>query len=256
MVVAMVVMALGVESFGKTKGVGRDMETDSVAMVPANRKPIDPWCDSLEKAKESRVPLREEIGSLVDEGRAMKAACVLRYGSARKRCDSTLATLRASLKPLMDRSRMIDSQIEELKDRCPDYGIEHRELPLFWEIIEKRCGSADIDPIGCEDALFQVADFNWEFGRQTAGSALVAGRSNGTERCRYDFEDHLRYLVLSPVTLSRREIVLYRAAWIADACGKTGEAAMLRQVFRQQYPNSQYLDSLGKERTPIGSKKR
>jgi tetratricopeptide (TPR) repeat protein len=226
----------------------------------AQNKAKHPDCLALEKAQAQKSQLQEQINKLNEQGRSKKDECAALAGAKQDRCFDELKPLRAQIAAIQAKGKPIQDDIDKYKALCPETQKEILQtLDLYEKVAKEACvAGAKGDPKRCEDALFNIADINYQFdqrnnlaSREKYERDWAAWKENDKRGMEpkpavvtyaKGLNAHLRYLKdLQPAVATRRDVILYRTAFIYDLMGRSTDAFPLLMEISKNYPASRQI---------------
>ena len=223
----------------------------TAAMGQANH----PDCIAQKKAEAEKGKLMEEVSKINERGREKKEDC---QKSNSPSCQQELAGLRNQINVLNAKMKPFQDDIDKFKALCPEsIGKTKEVLGLYEKVAKEACitGKGG-DPKRCEDALFNVAEINYQadqrdnlanrerYEREWAKWKANEKRTPEPKPVQASFARglaaHQRYLKDLPGA-SRRDVVLYRTAFIYDLMGRSPDAFPLLMEISRSFPNSRQL---------------
>lgn len=211
-------------------------------------------CDAYKKAQKQVTDLMAEQEKLSSEGKAKAAKCNGDQG-----CLKGLDPLRAQVKTIGQKMSDAREEMQKLGSLCEDVAKEDENtLKLFEKVAADNC-----KPTGnmtrCEDAEFQMADLGYRAdtranlgGREKYERAYEAWKENdkrGKEplmpKASFDksFATHKRYLK-DNLKGNRRDLVLYRLAFIYDMQGGSEDAFPLWMEIVRNHATSRHVPAV------------
>ena len=219
----------------------------------------DPNCVSKDSVKALKGILVQQVTKVNDLGKAIKAECGPMEEPQRTRCLEQLKPLRLKVAAMNQEIASLNEGIQRFMGSCPEPGFcggDVRTRELYQIVAKEHCHTPKGDPKRCEDALFNRAEIDYardnraNFGaRESYGRAHQAwedGGKQGKEPTRpiasfaKGLEAHLRYLKEWPEG-GRRDIILYRTAFLYDTLGRPSDAFPLLMELSRKYPQSRQI---------------
>jgi tetratricopeptide (TPR) repeat protein len=218
----------------------------------------NPDCIALDKIQAQKGQLMEQANKLNEQGRAKKDECAALSGAKQDRCFEELKPLRAQVQALQTKMKPIQDDIDKYKALCPETAGEIlKTLELYEKVAKEACvAGAKGDPKRCEDALFNIADINYQFDQR---NNLAAREKYEREWAKWKENDkqgkeptqilpsyakglaaHQRYIKGMPQG-SRRDVILYRTAFIYDLMGRSTDAFPLLMEISTKFPTSRQI---------------
>ncbi|MEK7392102.1 MAG: tetratricopeptide repeat protein [Fibrobacterota bacterium] len=216
-----------------------------------------PDCVSQKKAEEAKGGLLEQVNKINEQGREKKAECLSMEGAKQQRCLDQLKPLREQVAALNAKIAPINDDIQKYKALCPTSSEETAKTRELYEKVAKdNCNNPKGDPKRCEDALFNIADIDYQIDqRNNLGSRekyereydkWKANDKRGKEPTQAlpsfakGLSGHQRYLKEIPEG-GRRDVILYRTAFIYDLMGRSTEAFPLLMEISRKFPQSRQI---------------
>jgi TolA-binding protein len=224
----------------------------------AQNKAKNPDCLALEKVQAQKGQLMDQANKLNEQGKSKKDECAALAGAKQDRCFEELKPLRAQVNALQAKIKPIQDDIDKFKALCPETQKEILQtLDLYEKVAKEACVAGPKgDAKRCEDAMFNIADINYQFDQRNN----LAGREK-YEREYDKWKDndkrgpepktiptsfakglaaHQRYLKELP-NGSRRDVILYRTAFIYDLMGRSPDAFPLLMEISTNFPQSRQI---------------
>lgn len=211
-------------------------------------------CAAYKKAQKQVTDLMADQEKLTNEGKARAAKCNGDQG-----CLKGLDPLRAQVKSLGQKMSDTRDEMQKFAANCEEVADEEaKTLKLFEKVATENCRPGG-NPTRCEDGEFQMADL----GYRADNRANMGGRDKyereyekwkendkkGKEpvmpKASFErsFATHKRYLKDNP-TGSRRDLVLYRLAFIYDLQGGAEDAFPLWMELVRNHPASRHVPAV------------
>jgi len=214
-------------------------------------------CVQLEKLRQTKSGMMSDMNDLVNEGKTKRAKCDGESNSDRKqKCVDGLQPLRDKVAALTAKMSPVTDDIQKYSALCDETAKGVEDMVKLYESVAKENCRATGDQKRCEDALFNLADISYTSDQ----------RENLANRERYErsydkWKDddkkgpepkavapsyskglaaHQRYLT-SLKAGTRRDIVLYRTAYILDMVGRSNEAFPVLMELSKNYPTSRHI---------------
>jgi len=229
----------------------------STVALAAPQAARHPDCITLDKIKVQRDQLGEQITKLNEQGKAKKADCETMAGAKKDRCMEELKPLRGQIAAITTKMGPINDDIQKYKALCPEAAADFEKTRILYEQVAKdNCNNPKGDPKRCEDGLFNIAEINYQLDQ----------RNNLASREKYERDydkwkendkrgkeptqalpsfakglaGHQRYLKEIPEG-GRRDVILYRTAFIYDLMGRSTEAFPLLMEISRKFPQSRQI---------------
>jgi tetratricopeptide (TPR) repeat protein len=231
----------------------------AISATLAAEKSRNPDCIALDQAQAQKGQLMEQANKLNDQGLAKKQQCEAMSGSSQDQCMSELKPLRAQVVTLQNKMKPIQDDIDKDKALCPETAGEVlKTLALYEQVAKEACiQGTKGDPKRCEDALFNIADINYQIDERNnlatrekyerQYDAWTENDKRGAEpkivqpSYARALAAHKRYLKDLPSDASRRDVILYRTAFIYDLLGQSTDAFPLLMEISTKFPNSRQI---------------
>lgn len=214
-------------------------------------------CVALDKVQADKSQLMEQVNKLNEQGKSRKADCESMSSPKREKCLEDLKPLRNQVNAVNAKIAPINDDIQKFKALCPETAGEIlKTLELYEKVAKDNCNNPKGDPKRCEDALFNIADNNYAIDQR---NNLASREKYEREYDRWKENDkrgaeprqalpsfakglaaHQRFLKEIPAG-GRRDIILYRTAFIYDLMGRSTEAFPLLMEISRKYPNSRQI---------------
>lgn len=227
------------------------------AATPAGPRNAD--CVAQDKAQQAKSQLMEQVNKINDQGKSKKEECASMEGAKQQRCMDELKPLRAQLAALNAKMGPINDDIQKFKALCPESIKESiQTLELYEKVAKDNCNNPKGDPKRCEDALFNIADINYQIDQR---NNLASREKYERDYDKWKENDkrgpeprqalpsfakglaaHQRFLKEIPEG-GRRDIILYRTAFIYDLMGRSTEAFPLLMEISRKYPSSRQISA-------------
>lgn len=213
-------------------------------------------CVALDKTQADKAKLMEQVNKLNEQGKSKKADCEKMTGAKKDRCMDELKPLRNQVAAIGAKISPLNDDIQKFKALCPETaGDIIKTLALYEQVAKDNCNPKG-DQKRCEDGLFNIADINYQMDQ----------RQNLANREKYEREyerwkendkrgkepsqslpsyakglaAHQRYLKEVPAG-GRRDVILYRTAFIYDLMGRSTEAFPLLMEISRNFPQSRQI---------------
>lgn len=213
-------------------------------------------CIQLEKLRGQKSGFTKEIAEISEEGKTKRAKCDGESGDKKQRCLDGLQPLRDKVAALNAKVAPINEEIQKYSALCSETAEDQKKTMALYESVSKDNCRAGGDEKRCEDALFNLADLAYSSDQ----------RENLANRERYEraydkWKDndksgkeptpvapsytkglaaHQRYLS-SIKAGTRRDVILYRTAFIMDMVGRSSEAFPILMELSRNYPASRHI---------------
>jgi uncharacterized protein (TIGR02145 family) len=226
----------------------------ALATSRAAEKSRNSNCVALDYAQGQKGQLVEQANKLNDQGLAKTAECAALAGAKQDRCFEDLNPLRAQMIALQAKIKPIQHDIDKDNALCPETAGEIlKTLDLYEKVAKEACGTGlRADPKRCEDALFNIADINYQIDQRNnlresyqqqwntlnGNNKLGAGGKDIRPSYINALAAHWRYLEEFP-NGSRRDVVLYRTAYISDLQGQDVYPFLME--ISKRFPNSKQI---------------
>ncbi len=231
------------------------LASSPVHAAPAKQRSAD--CLALDKAQADKGVLLEQVNKISEQGKSKKEACMSMEGAKQQRCLEDLKPLRAQVAALNAKIAPLNDDIQKFKALCDETKDEIPKLLALYESVAKEnCNNPKGDPKRCEDALFNIADNNYSLDQR---NNLAIREKSEREYTKWKENDkrgpepkqalpsyakglaaHLRFLKEIPQG-GRRDVILYRTAFIYDLMGRSPEAFPLLMEISRKYPTSRQI---------------
>lgn len=214
-------------------------------------------CVQLEKLRSQKGGFTSQIADISNEGKVKRAKCDAETSPDKKqRCLDALQPLRDKIAALNAKVQPINDDIQKYSALCNETAEDNKKTLALYESVAKDNCRAGGDQKRCEDALFNLADLSYTSDQ----------RENLANRERYEraydkWKDndkqgkepvavapsyskglaaHQRYLS-SMQGGTRRDVILYRTAFIMDMIGRSSEAFPVLMELSTKYPTSRHI---------------
>jgi TolA-binding protein len=214
-------------------------------------------CVQLEKLRATKSDMMKDLNEAVSEGKSRRAKCDGESNQAKKdRCIEALQPLRDKVAALNAKISPVNDDIQKFSALCNETAEDNKKTLALYESVAKDNCRAGGDQKRCEDALFNLADLSYTSDQ----------RENLANRERYEraydkwkendkqgkepvavppsyskgLAAHKRYLS-SLQGGARRDVILYRTAFIMDMVGKSSEAFPVLMELSTKYPTSRHI---------------
>ncbi|HOX51996.1 MAG TPA: tetratricopeptide repeat protein, partial [Fibrobacteria bacterium] len=218
-------------------------------------QPTHPDCIAQKKAETEKGKLMVELSKINQRGMEKKEECQKSNSAA---CQQELSAMRAQVNAINAKIKPFQDDIDKFKALCPE-SIKQSQvtLALYEKVAKEACVTGKGgDPKRCEDALFNIAEINYQADQrdnlanreryEREWSRWKANEKRGPEPKTVQasfargLAAHQRYLKDLPKG-SRRDVVLYRTAFIYDLMGRSTDAFPLLMEISRNFPNSRQL---------------
>ena len=214
-------------------------------------------CVQLEKLRAQKGEFTSQISDISNEGKTKRAKCDAESSpDKKKKCMDALQPLRDKIAALNAKVQPINDDIQKYSALCSETAEDNKKTLALYESVAKDNCRAGGDQKRCEDALFNLADLSYTSDQ----------RENLANRERYEraydkWKDndkqgkepvsvapsyskglaaHQRYLS-SLQGGGRRDVILYRTAFILDMIGRSSEAFPILMELSTKYPTSRHI---------------
>jgi len=228
-----------------------------LAQAGIAQKSKSPDCVQLEKLRASKSDLMSQLNDVLADGKARKVKCDAESNPDKKqKCLDALQPLRDKKSGLEAKISPINDDIQKYSALCDETAADNVKTIALYESVAKDNCRANGDQKRCEDALFNLADLSYTSDQ----------RENLANRERYEraydkWKDndkqgkepvatapsyskglaaHQRYLQ-GLQGGARRDVILYRTAFILDMVGRSSEAFPVLMELSTKYPNSRHI---------------
>lgn len=214
-------------------------------------------CEALELAKKDIRKFAYQAMNLNSEGLDKKQKCNSMEGEPQRQCLEQLQPLRDKIKEISGEMALVDDKIRKYESLCPDAFFHETENRKLYEYVAREACSSSGDAKRCEDALFNLAELNYEED-QRKNIAIREAYEREPLECEHErrrrpvlyapsfakgLAAHLKYLKRIP-SGARRDVILYRTAFIYDLMGRSPDAFPLLMEISRNYPNSRQLSAV------------
>ena len=214
-------------------------------------------CVQLEKLRATKSGMLTDLNEAIAEGKTKRAKCDAEANPSKKdRCIEGLQPLRDKVAALNAKISPVNDDIQKFSALCDETAADNKKTLALYESVGKDNCRAGGDQKRCEDALFNLADLSYTSDQ----------RENLANRERYEraydkWKDndkqgkepvavapsyskglaaHQRYLS-SLQGGARRDVILYRTAFILDMVGRSSEAFPVLMELSTKYSTSRHI---------------
>ncbi|MBK9575586.1 MAG: tetratricopeptide repeat protein [Fibrobacteres bacterium] len=235
-------------------GAGRRPSSPGKSLNPRKGKEA---CEALELAKKARSMLTDQVMDLNQEGVDKKQKCKSMEGEPQRQCLEQLQPLRDKIQEISGEMALVDDKIRKYESLCPGAIFRETENRKLYEYVAREACSSSGDAKRCEDALFNLAELNYEEDQRKNIAAWERYEREPLE-CEHGrrrqpvlyapsyakgLAANLKYLKRLP-SGARRDVILYRTAFIYDLMGRSPDAFPLLMEISRNYPNSRKLSAV------------
>ncbi|MCB9496965.1 MAG: tetratricopeptide repeat protein [Fibrobacteria bacterium] len=214
-------------------------------------------CVQLDKLRSQATSIGSDISDIQNEGKAKRAKCESESNSDKKqRCIDGLQPLRDKMAALQAKAGPIRDDIQKYSALCDEASVQTVETQKLYESVAKENCRSGGDEKRCEDALFNLADLAYTSdqrenlaNRERYERAYDKWRDNdksGKEPSPVPpsytkgLAAHKKYLS-SIKGGTRRDVILYRTAFILDMVGQSSDAFPILMELSTKFPNSRHI---------------
>lgn len=211
-------------------------------------------CAAYKKTQKQVTDLMAEQEKLTNEGKARAAKCNGDQG-----CLKGLDPLRAQVKALGQKMSDTRDEMQKYAANCEEVAAEEANtLKLFEKVAAENCKPGG-NATRCEDGEFQMADLGYRADNRANMAARdkyereyekwkendKKGKEPVMPKASFErsYATHKRYLKDNP-TGSRRDLVLYRLAFIYDLQGGAEDAFPLWMELVRNHPASRHVPAV------------
>lgn len=216
---------------------------------PSNSKRGKAACEALSVAEGRMLVYVDVVKELGREGRDKKWECDTSKGESQSKCLEQLQSLREMFRRDSRVLNFLNGNVQKFKALCPeDRSPEGKVRGKYENMAAEDCRPMG-EPKRCEDALFNLADLSYQED-QRKNIVYREKCEREPSRCEHDrrgqpilsaptFAKGLaaqrEYLERFP-TGARRDVILYRTAFIYDLMGRSSDAFPLLMEISRNYP--------------------